>query len=454
MFGSRFIVVLEPNIMEVKSLKELQDIFDRYLLLEDRDVVKVLVGTVIANQIDSMDPVWILLVAASSGGKSELLQAFNDIVDSRSKKKIITPISDLTPNTFASGQVRVGEETSLLHKMPRGGIMSFKDFTSILSKNDDAKREIMSQLREIYDGFYDKLTGNSKNVNWRGKLGALAGCTEVIYEHLESLSAMGDRFAMYSITQPDRKEVLGFVINQRRQNVDKEESRADLRAATKNYVEFILENKEKVNLTISQKTEDEIIEMADFCTKVRSGVIMDDRFNRVNFVPTKEMPMRLVDQLISLGTAFVIMRNVENLVRGAPMVTDLDMTDIAILRKIAFDSIPIKRRMALKLLATYALGARTAGLATKIGYETKVIGGWLSQLNGLGICDREKKGGPQGDLWSLKNEYAETMIKFEHIKVIDELLEDKSIVENAEDAFVEQTDYPSDEDVERQFLSM
>lgn len=437
-------------IKSIKTLAQLQVEFDRLLLLADKDVIKLVIGTVIANQLDHLDAVWLMLVSAPSSGKTELIQALNSLIDPNTDKQMVFPISDMTINTFASGQVRTGEETSLLFKMPRGGILTYKDFTSMLSKNEEAKQEIMGQFREVYDGTYTKRTGNNNDVVWKGKLGAIAGCTEIIYEHLESLSAMGDRFAMYSIVQPDRKAALRFIIENKRKGIDKEALRAELQACTKEYVEFILNNKEKFDLKISQNTEDEIIDIADFCTKVRSGVIVDKKYNTVVFIPSKEMPMRLSEQLLALATAFVVMRKVESDGKESNEPTENDMH---IIKKVAFDSIPIKRRMALKILAMYGKGVRTAGLATSIGYETRVVASWLSQLNGLGICDREKKGGSQGDLWILRPEYVDIMVKFEKIKVLDEELVDPLVTE--EEIIDNQLDSPQTEEekkaIDKQF---
>jgi len=419
--------------MEVKTLDQLQKVFDEYLLLGDRNLIRLLCAVVIANQLDHVDPVWILLVASPASGKSETLQAFNDIIDPVTRKPMIYPISDLTINSFASGQTKTGQETSLLHKMPRGGIMVFKDFTSLLSKNEQAQQEIVAQLREIYDGAYIKRTGTGKDITWNGKIGALAGCTEVVYEHMEKLSAMGDRFAMYSIMQPDRKEVLKFSIANKRKGENKELLRAKSKGAAKMYVEYILKNKTKFNISISPETEDELITLADFCTKVRSGVIVDKRFNRVEFVPSAEMPMRLIDQLFALLYALMLIRRVEAGETGSNINNIPHPDDLQIVYKIAYDSIPIKRRMALKLLAKYGKGARTAGLATAIGYETKVVGNWLSQLNGLGICRREKKMGPQGDSWMLSDEGITVMQRFQGIKTVDaELTDDKATDEDTE----------------------
>ncbi len=82
----------------------------------------------------------------------------------------------------------------------------------MISKNDDAQKAIMSQLREIYDKKYVKRTGTGKDIVWQGKLGAIAGCTEVIYESNEQFAVMGDRFIMYKMEQPERMDVLRQVV--------------------------------------------------------------------------------------------------------------------------------------------------------------------------------------------------------------------------------------------------
>lgn len=146
--------------------------------------------------------------------------------------------------------------------------------------------------------------------------------------------------------------------------------------------------------------------------------------------------MRLTEQLLALATAFMVMRLKDplnalpgdNKMRYQPTANDME-----IISKVGFDSIPIKRRMALKLLAKYKDGASTAGIASAIGYETAVVKGWLYQLNGLGICTRSKGRGAQGDKWKLLPEYINMMVKFDHIKVQEgELIDEKAVEEGNE----------------------
>lgn len=411
---------MEQNT-DIKRFTDLQKVFDDHMLWEDRGALRLAIATVIGNQMD-MDPVWLMLVAPPSGGKTEIISSLDEI--RIGGNKTIMPISDMTKNAFVSGMKKTGKETSLLHSMPFGGIFTFKDFTSLLSKNKDDQMEIFGQLREIYDGSYDKHVGTGDNLAWKGKVGALAGSTEVIYEHLEVATAMGARFIMYTINQPDRQQVLRLTLKNKKDKLNKPEIRAYRQACVKSYVEHIVDNMEEDDVELSEETEENIISVADFCTRVRSGVIMDERRGHIKFVPSKEMPMRMTEQLLALASAFIMMdqseRSLGQLERAK--IGLLSDSDTELLYKIAFDSIPIKRRIALKYLAEYAQGVTTAGLATAIGYQTAVVAQWLAQLNSLGVCDRIKTNDARGDRWMLRDQYRAIMVKFENIKVIEEEL--------------------------------
>jgi len=91
------------EVKEIKSIEQLQTEFEKVFLLKDKGVVMMVCAVIIANRMDG-DPVWLLLVAPSSGGKTEMISAISGL-------PFIWPISDLTINTFASGQKKTGKET-------------------------------------------------------------------------------------------------------------------------------------------------------------------------------------------------------------------------------------------------------------------------------------------------------------------------------------------------------
>lgn len=397
--------------------EELLAIYDQAALLEDRNVVRLLAASVIANQMRG-NPVWLMLVANSSGGKSMLLSTITGLELIPGIPHTFS-ISDLTENTFASGFKGVEKRSaSLLENMPFGGIMIFKDFTSMLTKRKESRDVVMSQLREIYDGKYDRRTGNNKDTHWEGQVGALAAVTEAVHEYMPDMSAMGDRFIMYSPKMPDRKKLLRFTMNMRVSGISQAALLGDARQAMHSYLNNAMEHIGNVELEIKDDDREYLMEVCDFVTKARSGVIEDVRSGMVRFVPSAEMPTRIIDQLLSIGKALCIMRHID----GKP--TALDKNDMDILFKIAFDSIPIKRMWALRQIAGYLMGVTSAGIGQRIGYETEIVRSWLAQLAALGIV--HKAIGARQDLWTLNSEYRKIMQTYQHIEVKNEILESDS----------------------------
>lgn len=418
----------EEKQIKITKIEDLQSEFDKVFLMDDRGVLPLLCACVIANQMD-IDPIWLLLISPPSGGKTELIESLG-LVNLRNKP-LCYPISDLTVNTFASGQKRQGKETSLLHKMAPGSIMTFKDFTSMISKNRDAQQEIMGQLREIYDQQYVKRTGTGDDITWRGKVGAIAGCTQIIYESNEQFAVMGDRFIMYEMTQPDRIAVLERVIESMSDKTNRfKDKKNKLKEYIKSYLEYCFDNIDNVALEIAKDTKDDLLQVVNFVTMVASGVMVDKKKNTVEFVPTQTMPMRMAKQILGLAQAFILMNKISpGITENMPVAEgNLTVEQVRILYKVAFDTIPIKRRMALKILAKYELGVTTGGLATALGYQTPVVAGWLAQLNALGICSREKNG--RSDKWFLNDKFRDVMVRFDHIQVVNKALDSDEEIED------------------------
>src|SRR3990167_5437867 len=141
------------------ELKKLQVAVAKVYLVADPYAVKFLVANMISHKL-GMDPVWSVLVAPSGGGKSEFINMLSACRD-------VYPLSTLTSHTFISGMKKTGQDTSFLLKIKdknkeNNGIITFKDMTSLLSENQEDRSAIMGQLREIYDGKYNKAFGTGE----------------------------------------------------------------------------------------------------------------------------------------------------------------------------------------------------------------------------------------------------------------------------------------------------
>jgi hypothetical protein len=388
----------------IKTLAQLQDIFDSHLLLADRHIVKLLTSFILANK-NGKDPLWLFIVAASGGGKSEMLNCLEGLA-------WVHSLDTLTTNTFASGQQRAGQESSLLLKIG-SGVLMFKDFTTILSMNKDARAEIMGQLRCVFDGKFDKSTGNGVNIQWRGKMGLIAGVTSIIHQKQQEFASMGERFIQYAMVQPNRKEVQKMKFKNAN-NIA--EIRLKLRDSFTEYITHVLETTEDVDIEFDEKTMDEIIDIADFCTQARTGLSVSDRTGRVDFIPDAEMPTRVTSQLITLAHGLMTVNAAE--IPGNKM--ELNNEDMYIIVKVALDSVPRKRRQAIQSMAKYKLGVTAAALATELGYDTEVMKATLQELTALKMATRVSR--MDTYFYVLSDQYRPIVEKFEEIVPLDKEL--------------------------------
>lgn len=382
--------------MPLDGYNKIVEAMNKVYLIVDPGVIKLLCATVIANRLPR-DPVWLMLVTPSSGGKTEFITALK-------KVRGYTEISELTPQTFISGQKRADKETSLLLRLQRNDIMIFKDFTTMLTMQRDARAQIMGQLREIYDKNYTKRFGNGVETSWEGKLGLIAGVTTAIYTSKQNYAAMGERFILYSFLQPDRE--LFTERSMDNAETDMEVRREHLRDLFHEYLDeqvVIPEEFPKLDLDLRK----EIIQLANLTTIARSAVQRDfmSPKKELEYVHALEMPGRFATQLSLLGTAMMVMNGNNILLEE----------DKHILYKIALDSIDQNRRLVLQSLTQY-MSTTTANLATHLKYPTDTVRRWLEDCAALKLVDRTKHG--NADEWKLKEKWRTLLSKFEGIAML------------------------------------
>jgi hypothetical protein len=168
--------------------------FERWLILPSRTPVYAMLGTLVANLLPG-DPVWLGLVAPPSSAKTELLNANSGL-------PFVVSISTLTLASLLSGTPRrqrtPGATGGLLRQVGNPGALCLKDFTSTLTMRPESKAEVLSALREIYDGKWTRYIGTDggKPLHWEGKLGLVFGCTGAIDTQHSVSDALGNRFLL------------------------------------------------------------------------------------------------------------------------------------------------------------------------------------------------------------------------------------------------------------------
>jgi hypothetical protein len=168
--------------------------FERWLHLPSRTPLYAMLGSVAANLLPG-DPVWLGLVAPPSSAKTELLNALT-------KLPFVVAVSTLTLASLLSGTSRrqqaQGAKGGLLRQVNNPGLLCLKDFTSTLTMRPEGKAEVLSALREIYDGKWTRHIGadGGRTLHWEGKIGLVFGCTGVIDTQHSVSDALGNRFLL------------------------------------------------------------------------------------------------------------------------------------------------------------------------------------------------------------------------------------------------------------------
>ena len=376
------------------SLEKVKQAVGKWLHLDDTEIIDVILATHIANRFNA-DPIWMLIIAPPSSTKTELLRGFKDHPDFYS-------LSTLTPSTLISGSKnsKDGKNPSLLFKL-NDKTLILKDFTTILSMRSENQQEILSQLREIYDGYFSKAFGTGEEIAWEGHVGLIGACTPVYDSHYGVIGSMGDRFMLYRSTQNNNRE-MGL----RAQKIvgREDEMRAEIKTAMHSFVDQF-EAVEKEFDGNTDEINEMIVALACFCAIARCPVERDRNTRHVKYQPEPEGSGRLTKQLTQIGMALAWVREKNS----------IDESVFQTIKKIGQDLITRQRFEIIKLLwaerfgesfggwevtKEIAAGVKMPTMTTKLILEDLMVVGALNQ-------DRENDAETAPYIWQLSQEVCE-----------------------------------------------
>lgn len=388
-----------------KTLQELQAQYHELFYVEDRALFPLLLAIVVGSKLNT-PTTWLYIVGPSSGGKGTVLSTIDRV-------PFVKQISDLTPNTFLSGMKIAGKETSLLKTLGNNFLVTMKDFTTMISKDETAQGQIMAQMREIYDGYISKATGNGQTMEWgtlekKWKSTFIMATTEEIYNLQEKFVGMGTRAINYVFLPQDRKKTMRASLMNKRNT---EKSGAILSALQGDVAEFIAEKIANAPMElppISEELENDIIEVSDLSSQCRSVTKRNYRGEK-QLTLSAEFPMRMGEQLLAIAQLLAYINNGE-----------LTEEMRAIIYKCAFDSIPKQRRMVLESISRYQK-IEVIGMSKELRYPIDTIRTWVEDLYSFDILERDSSSGKE--YWKIREEYREVMRKYLGISNTGEILE-------------------------------
>jgi hypothetical protein len=381
--------------VDVLTLASVHEAFGRWLAFPttaagdpDYDVIDVALAVIIANRVDD-DPLWMFIINPSSSAKTEVLRSLEGAPDTYA-------LSSLTPNTLLSGFELKGDADASLLPQLNGKTILFKDFTTVLSLNREARSAILSQFREVYDGAMVRTIGTGKRLAWEGKVGLLGGCTGVVDTGTALNGHLGERFLLFRPAIPNERAVSQQALAQQRTH--QKQARLEIRDLVSGFLATLL----PATPPMPDAVAEGIGALARFVARGRRS-ILSDYHGEINLILDPEGPGRLTKQLALLARAVAI-------VRAHREVNERDYLTVI---KVAFDCLPAPRRRMIDVLSRLAASGDATPSTTTVSeatrYPTSTTRRYLAELHAAGFVDRAAGGQGRADNWTLADEYHATL---------------------------------------------
>jgi hypothetical protein len=397
---------------KVPDLVQLKAIFARWLLISDPHFLEVPLAVIKAHHLGGESP-WLLINAPPSTLKTELIRALAYVPG-------VYPISDLTARTLASGLDSPERQTSLLARLSNE-LLVLKDFTTMLELRSEERQAVMAQLREIYDGRFDKVWGTGKELHWEGRLGFIAGVTNVIDQHHHVMAVMGPRFLQFRVEQPDREKVAKRAMSN---SQAQDEMRQELAGAVAQFLDSLPSQAPAV----PDEAESWLAKVADVVTRARSPVLRDGYRRELDYAPEPEGPARFAKQLKALT-------------QGVALINGRDVSgpyDLALVTRVAHDCIDKMRQVAIEVLLAAPDGLNISEIAHNARFSTSTVRRALEDLEALGLVRKDKTGPSKADTWWLEEQVRDVMkLLFVPAKDIEQTFSEKYMKESYKDIPVE-----------------
>jgi len=371
------------------TLEDVVGSYRKYLYLPDDGVIKVTLATAVANRMKG-DPVWLLLIASSSVGKTELVVPLGNLDNSIAVSTLTVP--SLLSGTSAKERAQ-NANGGVLRVLGERGLLVLKDFGSLLSMGKEACAELLAALREIYDGHWNRGVGTDggQTLEWAGKIGIIGCATKTIDQHHVAMAKLGERFIYYRLSNDHEEQRTAFAL----ENVGKE---ADFRKDVAEKVRGFLDNLQipERGIVLSDEERKKLNALARFTARTRSPVERDSRSRSIVSLPDTESPTRLVK-------VFAL------LLRALRIIGVLPTEAWHLIQQVAWSSMPAIRSECIGAILTLEDPISTANVAIKVSLPQTTIKRVLEDLAAHDVLRREQMtGNGNPDLWRLSDWASET----------------------------------------------
>lgn len=308
--------------------------FQEYLHIADPTPLYAVMGAMAGNMMTGT-PVWLMLAGPSGGGKTAILKSILKLPRVRSVASISGEAALLSGT---SKKDRAEDATGgVLTELGDNGCLAFMDFTSVLSKGKESVSETLGVLRELFDRTWRRDIGSDggRSLQHTGRVALIAGVTHAIDRHADVNAEMGQRCLYFRLPESSGYQESLKAINQTEPDGATEAMQEVVESMFSGVGLSFETPTPRRKLTIVER--DRVANLAYIGVTMRNAVPRDWKNRDVVDVPSAEMPTRMSQQLSQLYAGMEVI-GVEEEERWE------------VLEKIAFDSMPLIRRMTLEVV--------------------------------------------------------------------------------------------------------
>jgi hypothetical protein len=357
------------KVVPPQALEQVEVTVRRHLHLPDLAPLHVMLATEIANRIPEGDPVWVVIVAGSSRGKTELLLALKGRPDVR----VVGALTVAALLSGTPGKDRGKDATGgVLIELGDSGLVVIKDLGAILSLQRDTRAQVLQALRDVYDGIYTRDVGadGGRKLHWSGRVGLLAGATTALDQSHAVMAVLGERWLTLRLP-PGEEDAMA---RQTLRGADTEAMRTEVRDAVQGFLDTVTVPALRL---LDTAEENLLVALSVLVCFARSPVERERDYKReIVLVHQPEGPGRIARQLHKLYVALEAI--------GVDASTTLV--------KVGLDSIPSPRRDVLLHLLSTGREHATSGVAQALALPRVSAERALEELNAHGLLSRRKSG--------------------------------------------------------------
>jgi hypothetical protein len=282
------------------NLDQLTDLIMNHVHLypEYRNNIHFLLGTAIEREyIPKGNAIWAYLIAPSGSGKTELMMLLNTCPKTFN-------VDDLSSKALISGFKPEEGKYGMFDKM-NDKCVYVKDMSQMLTANKDERNATFGILRNAYDGYLDKMFGNSEEkVHLEAKFGLFIGMTPIIDAYYSLSNQLGERFLKIRFSCDEYATLRSIYRGDGEEYIKEREL---IQRKINEYISSLTFRKYET----PKEFEDLVIELGVFTSYLRTAVFTSTEGDIPVFRGERELPSRLLSQVQKTMYILACIRNKE-----------------------------------------------------------------------------------------------------------------------------------------------